>query len=562
MIFNFVHESPFYELTALLTLAAVIGSVGLYLRQPMIVSYIAVGVLAGSSMLGIVQSSENIEILADLGIAVLLFLVGLKLDLNLVRTIGGVSLVAGLGQVFFTAVMGYGIGILCGFDPLAALYVAIAISFSSTIIVVKMLSDRKELDSLHGRIATGFLIVQDLVVVLAMMVLSSMGVGEHITQESGSLSTPIPYVIIGGGVFLLGIGFFIRYLATPLVMQMAKSPELLVTFAIGWAALFAAVSSYVGFSQELGGLLAGVSLASTPIRETIIARLSSLRDFLLLFFFVILGSQLDIGAIGGQIMPALAFSLFVLLGKPLIVMILMGAMGYKRRTSFLSAFSIAQISEFSLIFMTMGVSLGMLDKQFLGLITLIGIITIGLSVYLITYSHQIYRFVEPFLGIFEKGAAIISGDTAQQNVEQGTHDVVLFGTGRYGLALAEQLKRYDLKILGVDFNPSEVKKWQHAGYDGLYGDAFDPEFLSSLSLDHVKWVISAMPQYNFGLVHEDPRIALIDTLRHHGYSGKIAVSTQHINEVSVLKHRGADLVFLPFHDAAERAVERLRDEGL
>ncbi|CAN0600081.1 unnamed protein product, partial [Ectocarpus sp. 12 AP-2014] len=254
----------FYEIAALLVLAAGVGFIGLMLRQPLIVSFIAVGILAGPSFLDIARSDEQIDLLAELGIAVLLFLVGLKLDFNLVRTLGPVALVTGLGQVVFTTVFGFLIALALGLDALTAFYVAIALTFSSTIIIVKLLSDKREIDALHGRIALGFLIVQDVVVVIAMIALSAIGVSSA-AGESGALSDVL--VVLGYGLAMLGaVVVFIRYVANPLVEQLSRAPELLVSFAIGWAALLAAVGHYLGFGKELGGLLAGVSLASTPFR--------------------------------------------------------------------------------------------------------------------------------------------------------------------------------------------------------------------------------------------------------------------------------------------------------
>ncbi|MFX3680433.1 MAG: cation:proton antiporter [Hyphomicrobiales bacterium] len=273
-------------------------------------------------MLDIARSDEYIDLLAELGIAVLLFLVGLKLDLNLVRTLGPVALLTGLGQVAFTTIFGFLIGLGLGLDPVTAIYVAIALTFSSTIIIVKLLSDKREIDSLHGRIALGFLIVQDIVVVLAMIMLSALGVG----AQSDSALTDILSVFGYGALMLVAVGLFIRYAANPLMERLSRAPELMISFAIGWAALLAALGHYFGFGKELGGLLAGVSLASTPFREAIAARLASLRDFLLLFFFIALGASLDLGVLGDNIGAAIVFSLFVLIGNPLIVLAIMGAM--------------------------------------------------------------------------------------------------------------------------------------------------------------------------------------------------------------------------------------------
>jgi len=556
---DLLHAFPFYELTALLALAAAIGFIGLLLRQPMIVSFIAVGVLAGPSALGVVQSRENIELLAELGIAVLLFLVGLKLDLKLVKTLGLVSLATGLGQVFFTAFFGFFLGLWLGLDVITSLYVAVALTFSSTIIIVKLLSDKKDVDSLHGRIAIGFLIVQDLFVVFAMMVLSALGVGAQGGEDADAI-VQIASILFHALIMLGFVMIFIKYMATPLVNKIVRSTELLIVFAIGWAALLAAIGDYFGLSKELGGLLAGISLASTPFREAIIARLSSLRDFLLLFFFIDLGTQLDLSLLGDQVYPALIFSLFVLIGNPMIVLIIMGLMGYRKRTGFLAGLTVAQISEFSLIFMTMGVTLGHINSESLGLVTLVGLITIALSVYMITYSHTLFQWLEPVLGIFERNVPVREETEANQHIEKGKYDVILFGLGSYGAAIAEHLKVYKLKPLAIDFNPDEVRNWQNQGYDAIYGDACDHEFIATLPLQYAKWVISAMPQLDLGVTHPDPRLILIDGLKREGFQGKIAVSTQKATEKAALVEYGATLVFLPVHDAAERAVMMMQQE--
>jgi Kef-type K+ transport system membrane component KefB len=558
---SFIHATPFYELTALIVMAAVIGFVGVLCRQPMIVSFIAVGVIAGPSALNIVQSPEHIELLAELGIVVLLFLVGLKLDLKLIRTLGPVALATGLGQVAFTSVIGYALGIALGLNTVTALYVAVALTFSSTIIIVKLLSDKKEVDSLHGRIAVGFLIVQDLVVVLAMMVLSALGIGAQ-AGEGDSVLAHIGSVLIYGLMMLGFVLLFIRYLATPLVSRIARSQELLITFAIGWAALLAAIGSQLGFSKELGGLLAGISLASTPFREAIVARLASLRDFLLLFFFIALGLQLNLSMLGEQLGPALILSIFVLIGNPLIVIIIMGFMGYRKRTGFLAGLTVAQISEFSLIFMAMGLSLGHVSAESLGLVTLVGLITIAMSVYMITYSHKLYGKLEPWLTIFERKKPYREEALEDKNGWDQPYDVILFGLGRYGKAIAYYLEKEGFNLLAVDFNPDEVRRWRNQGHRVMYGDASDPAFVSDLPLKGVKWVVAAMPQHDIGITHEDPRLSLIEGLKQQDYSGGIAVSTQHLDDQQTLKEKGATLIFLPFHDAAEKAVERIKATSL
>jgi Kef-type K+ transport system membrane component KefB len=551
----FVHDSPFFELATLLAFAAAVGFIGLLLRQPLIIGFIAVGVLSGPSALGLVRSHESIDLLAELGIAVLLFLVGLKLDLNLIRTLGVVAVATGLGQVAFTSILGFLIGLALGLDAVTSIYVAVALTFSSTIIIVKLLSDKREIDSLHGRIALGFLIVQDLVVVFAMVVLATLGVG----ADQGATERIILTIAYAAGA-VVAVLLFIRFVANPLVRRIARSPELLLTFAIAWAALLGALGERLGFSMELGGLLAGVSLASTPYREAIVSRLAPLRDFLLLFFFIALGSQLDIGRLGDQIAPAIVFSLFVLIGNPLIVMVIMGVMGYRKRTGFLAGLTVAQISEFSLIFTAMGVSLGHLQEETLGLVTVVGMVTIALSVYMITYSHHLYAVLEPAFSLLERAPR--NGRTREETPDEHAlarrnYDAIVFGLGRYGSIMATRLREAGWKVLGVDFNPEEVRRCRAEGFDALYGDASDHEFIDAMPLEGVRWIIAAFPPHEQPLSHENPRIALLDALRQRGFAGRVAVPAQTPREARTLKEKGAHLILLPFRDAAQRAARRI-----
>jgi Kef-type K+ transport system membrane component KefB len=554
-LLEFIHQSPLYELTALLAFSSIAGLIGLFLRQPMVVSFIAVGILAGPSALGLVKSKDHIELLAELGIALLLFLVGLKLDLKLIKTLGTVAIATGLGQVAFTSIAGFMIGLALGLDVITSVYVAIALTFSSTIIIIKLLTDKREVDSLHGKIALGFLIVQDLVVVIAMMVLSAFGVQG---EADGNALYAIGQTLIYGVIMLGFLSLFIRFVATPLMRKVTRSAELVIIFAIAWAAVLAGLGHELGFSKELGGLLAGISLASTPFREAIVARMSSLRDFLLLFFFIALGSHLDISNLGAQISPAIVFSLFVLIGNPLIVMVIMGFMGYRKRTSFSAGLTVAQISEFSLIFIAMGISLNHIGEETLGLVTLVGLVTIALSVYMITYSQQLFAVLAPALGFFERKNPFREVQEGKLDIENQTYDIIIFGAGRMGAAIADKLVTLGHKILAIDFDPDIVKRDSVRDYTIQFGDAYDPDFLAHLPLTNAKWVISAIPQHDTGLAEEDPRVLLLDCLSSQNFNGKVAVATHKKNEKDFLSSKGADYVFLPYEDAANCILEKIK----
>ena len=546
--------TSFTEVALLLVMAAAIGLFGILLRQPLIVSFIAVGLIAGPSALDVVHSDAQIDLLSELGIAVLLFLVGIKLDVKLVRSLGKVALLTGLGQVLFTSVFGYLIGLALGLGSVTSLYVAVALTFSSTIIIVKLLSDKREIDSLHGQIALGFLIVQDIVVVLAMIVLSAIGIGAEGGGGHGGGS--VLSVLASGAAMLALVVLFVRYIADPLTERLAGAPELLVIFAIAMAAMFAAIGDFVGLGKEVGGLLAGVALASTPYRETIAARLAPLRDFLLLFFFIALGATLDLSLLGTHVTGAIIFSLFVLIGNPLIVLVIMGTMGYRKRTGFLAGLTVAQISEFSLIFIAMGVSIGHVTEDALGLVTMVGLVTIATSTYMITYSHQLYAVFEPLLGIFERKG------TPREPSDAGTHQargyqVIIFGLGRFGTAIGLRLKKRGIRVLGVDFNPQAVRRWRDLGLEADFGDASDPELVAELPFRGAEWMVSTVPIHPTGLSHEDTRRTLIQLTRSAGFTGRIAAASQSVGDTEALFGAGVDLVLEPFQDAADRAVDLL-----
>jgi Kef-type K+ transport system membrane component KefB/Trk K+ transport system NAD-binding subunit len=538
--------NAFVEIAAILGIATLTGIVGQKLRQPLIIMFLATGILAGPSVLGIIQSYEQIELLAHVGIALLLFIVGLKLDLNLIRTTGPVALATGLGQITFTSLIGFAIAIAMGMSYLSAAYVSVALTFSSTIIIVKLLSDKREIDSLHGQIAIGFLIVQDIAAILALVGLTTLG-----ASVGGQDPGYVPFLVIGAkGVGLLGaVALLMRYILPHLTRRLAHSLELLTLFAIAWAVILGAGSELLGFSKEVGAFLAGVSLASTPFRDSIGARLTGLRDFLLLFFFIDLGSRLDWSMVGSQWGASLVFSLFVLVGNPLIVLVIMGIMGYRRRTGFLAGLTVAQISEFSLILAALGLSIGHITEETMGLITLVGVVTIFLSTYMILYSSSLYRVLSSLLRIFERRdpyrEAAIDTMTDASSV-----DVILVGLGNYGSGLTEHLLRRKNTIMGIDFDPGALDKWRSRGVSVLYGDMADPEMHEQLPLKRARWVVSTVRS-------KEMNLALIHHLKNYGYTGRVALTAATGQEAAEFEKAGANMVFRPLRDATEQAADAL-----
>ena len=535
----------FEQIAAVLAVCVVAGILSVLLRQPLVVGLIAAGIAVGPQVFGIVEASDEIALLAKLGISLLLFIVGLKLDVRLIGRLGPVALATGLGQVAFTSLIGYGIARGLGFPPVPALYIAVALTFSSTIIIVKLLTDKGELEDLHGRIAIGFLIVQDLVVVLAMIVITASA------DTSAGLGSRVSGVALRGAL-LVGLTIaFGRYVAPRVTHLLARQSELLTLGGIAWAVLLAALSIQLGFSEEVGAFLAGTSLASTPYRDAISGRLSTLRDFMLVFFFIQLGTRFDLASALDQIGSAILFSLFVLIGNPIIVMVIMGIMGYRKRVSFKAGLTVAQISEFSLILIALGASQGQVGNDVVGLVTAVGLITIAASTYLIIGSDAIYERIEPLLRVFER--SIASADPLlDERVRRPEYLVV--GLGRLGSTLMEELQERGIDALGVDFDPRSAFSESHDN-DVLYGDADDPALAEVLPLTEARWVICTVRAL-------DPTLTLVRSLRAIGYRGGIAVATEDPDDCALLREAGADVAVQPLHVAVVPLLDAILDHDL
>jgi hypothetical protein len=329
----------------------------------------------------------------------------------------------------------------------------------------------------------------------------------------------------------------------------------LTLFAIAWAIGLASAGTSLGFSKEVGAFVAGVALAATPYRAILAARLVSLRDFLLLFFFIDLGVQIDMGHLGAALGPAILFSVIVLVGKPIMIMATVGGMGYTRRTAATSGLAMGQISEFSLILAGLGLGLGHIDKATMGLITLVGLITIGLSTYMILYNHWLYERLVPVLNVFRFGSLRREEQTVNAAREITDQiDTIVFGLGRYGRNIAQELQRRGRSVLGVDFDPERVKYWQQQGLATLYGDLEDAELFHALPLANAKWVVNTIPE-------RDKSLVMLHSLQHSDFAGCTAVTADTLQHRQLLLDAGADVVLLPFRDAAAEAADMLASDG-
>ncbi len=522
--------SEIVQLAVVLSVASILGYLAKLLRQPLILAYLLTGLLLHYFYPAGME--DSLRIFADMGIMFLLFLVGLEINYESFKAVSKPALIIGLTQVVVTFGAGFWIATLLHFGIVSASYIGIALTFSSTIIAVKVLTEKRDMHSLYGRIAVGILLIQDLVAVILLVILSGVRGGEGIEY------LPI-LAVVGKAVVLFGIMLYLGRKVLPSVLdRVARSHELLFVMSLAWVFLVATFAKMIGFSVEIAGFLAGLSLANSAEHFQISARVRPLRDFFILIFFVALGSSITFSNVGESMVSVFILSLFVLIGNPLIVLIAMGLMGYRKRTSFMTGMAIAQISEFSLVLVALGAKIGHLDNGVVSLIAAVGLTTFVLSSYLLQHSELLFRFFAKALSLFEKRKA---KDDKMFN-EEFHKPIILIGAHRTGQSILDNLNPKD--VLAIDFNPEILPQLQRRKVDYLFGDLADQEIFEKANFDEAKLVISTSPDLEDNLM-------LISELKDLLERPKIIVRAETEKDAELLYAHGADYVLLPHFTAGQ-----------
>jgi len=523
------------ELGLIIVVATVVGILFRVLRQPLILAYIATGVILGASFFNVIASPHIVEALSTLGVAFLLFLVGLTLNVKVLREVGKVSLFAGLGQVIFTAILGTGLALLLGFGMVEAVFIGVAFTFSSTIIIIKLLLDQDELETLHGKIAIGILIVQDVVAVLALLFVTSFGTTTGLTG--------IAINIFIGGLGLIIVAFLLsRYVIGKLFYYFAQSQELLFLTSLSWLAIIAGISEAFGFSIEIGAFIAGITLAPLPYSYNISGKVKYLRDLFLVLFFVSLGTRLVAESLFAVMTTALVFSAFILLINPLIIFIIMGFMGYTPRTNFKISFSVAQISEFSLILIALGNIRGFVSDEVTVIAIIVAVVTIAISSYFITYADKLYDlFPKRILNLlqFRRPAS-----NMKKELQTKKYAAAFLGFGKMGRTVFENMNFEKKEVLVVDFNPSIAMEAIKSKLNFLFADITD--------VDTIDLITKTSPPLIFSSIEDvEPNEVLLKKLAGRKDILKVLVS-ENVRNARYFYELGADLVIVPSITASER----------
>lgn len=526
------------ELAVIISIAACLGVAAKLLKQPIILAYLATGLIIGYFGFFNLADKETFQLFSSIGIMFLLFLVGLEINYTSLRLVGKSALIIGLGQLVFTFIIGFLIALFFGFNNLISAYIAIALTFSSTIIVVKLLSEKKDLNSLYGKISVGMLLVQDFVAILLLIFLAG------IKTDKGMVFADIFLTVVKGGILFVLMLYLGRKIFPLIFNKAARSQELLFLISLAWVFAVAAVVKKIGFSLEIGGFLAGLALANSAEHFEISGRIKPLRDFFILIFFAILGSSIIFSGFSGLILPIIVLSIFVLIGNPLIVLIIMWLLGYRKRTSFLTGLTVAQISEFSLVLAALGFKLGHINKDIVSLITAVGVITIALSSYLIIYADSIFKRLSPYLKFFERKN--LKEDEFQ--IKEFNKPIILIGSHRTGQSIAFNLPKEDLLI--IDFDPEIIAQLKKRGYEYIFGDIADREIFEKANFVQARLIISTSPDLEDNLT----LLSQLSVLPNRK-NLKVVLRARTEKEAEILYNpptgEGADYVLLPHFTAGQ-----------
>ncbi|MAG47053.1 sodium:proton exchanger [archaeon] len=535
----------FLGLAVIIIACVVLGLVARLVKQPLIIAYIIAGILLGPLVFNIITSAEKFSVFAEIGIAFLLFIVGLNMNFKSLRDVGKISLITGFGQIIFTSLIGFLIGKLVGLTNIEAIYVSVALTFSSTIIIIKLLSDKGDLETLYGKISIGILLVQDFVAIFALVLVTGISGGDN-----GSLSIFLLKTFLKAVILFLGAVFLYETVVPRLFYRISKNHELLFMGAIAWCFGVSAFAIYLGFGIEIGAFLAGITLAALPYAHEISSRIRPLRDFFIAIFFANLGLSIVSLDASSVIIPAIIFSLFVLIGNPLIVLILMGIFGHKKRTGFLVGLTVAQISEFSLILIALGIKFGQLDDRIVSLVTIVGIVTILTSTYMITHSKQIYNRFSKYLDFFQKRN--IKEKFVVVDNHDKRYDIIICGAHRMGHGIVKSLKELKKKsFLVVDFNPDVIERLKKEKVKHLFGDISDVEVIDRLVEYKPKIVVSTIPDY-------DDNILLINEFKEDSKEVFVFVTAKNLHDAVDLYKKGADIVLFPEILAGQKIIDYLK----
>lgn len=525
------------DLSIIIIAAALMAIIAYFLKQPPVLAYIVGGFLIGPFGFKLIRDIGTVETIGEFGIALLLFVVGLELSIDRIKRVGATAALIGCAEVAIITAVGFLIAGAFGFSRIESIYIGFILAFSSTLIAIKLLSDNRELDTLHGKIMLGVLLIQDVIVILALTLLINTDVSAFTLARMAVLGVSL----------LAAAALTTKYLLPQIFKKIVKEKELLFLFALAWCFVFAGVASFFGFSIAIGAFIAGVALANFPYNIEIIGRVKPIRDFFVTIFFVAIGIQIVPTISKSFYLPTILFFIIVIFLKPFVISVLVSMHKYARRTAFLSGIGLAQVSEFSVILAMQGVLLNQISESILSIAIILTAITMLISTYLAKYDNKIYRALGHILLFFNKKR---EHDIKYITEDMNNH-VIIFGADRTGRKIVNSLRELGAKLVVVDYNPDIIYGLISRKVNCICGDAEDPEILDRINLSKACAIISTIPQINTNQL-------IIRTLKRKNRDAIFFSVAQNVKDALKLYEDGADYVILPSMLAGEKLLDIIK----
>ncbi len=518
-------EIIIFDIAVILILAAMFAFVARMLKQPLIPAYVLAGLVLGPLVLGVVSDIYIIKAFSEIGIAFLLFGAGLEISFRKIRE-ANLKKIALIGTIQVVSIFGL-VMLMSNFLGLSSLqvaYIGICLAFGSTMVDVKLLADRNELVTLHGRLVLGILLFEDLIAIIAIIIFTSGGLAFDLMAVA----------FMKLGFILLAAVILQRFGLDRLFRFAAQSTEFLFLCSLAVLFSFIVLAYTLHLSIVIGAFIAGVILANSPFKIELESNITPLRDFFAILFFVALGMQLVFDGVGEKLLLLGFFLLVAFLIKPLILLVSLRLTGYQPRTSFFTAASLSQLSEFALIIGTIGMTAGVLDSSLFSVIALTTIITMSFTPYSIKYKdkvYQVFRYPMEWLSFLPVHEVLAYSNKQDK-------EILLIGSHRMGGALMKELLHKKDKLLVIDYNPEVIGVLMKKKVSCVYGDVCSPEMLDKIDMKKLKLVISTIPDY-------EQTMFLLKKVKNLAPNVKIIVVGSRISETLSLYQAGADYVVTP-----------------
>lgn len=535
-------DSVFPGLSLIIVIGAIIAFIMRLANQPLIIGHILTGIIVGPAVLHLAKSPSTLTLFSDLGIALLLFIIGLGLNPRIVREVSGTASAVGLIQVTAVTIIGWLAGSWLGLPSRSAALLGACMAISSTVIILKVLGDKHEQSRLYGKIAISVSLVQDLVAI-ALVVVTSAGSGEDLAVGS-VISLAIKGVVLA---------FLIYWSASRLlpIFQnlISGSQEFLFLFAVAWGLGSATLFQKIGLSSEIGALLAGICLAAQPYAQEVAARLRPLRDFFLIVFFIALGANLSFGHIGAMLDILVMALILAVVIKPLSAMAVLGYLGYTKRTSFKASVALAQVSEFSIVLMLLAERRGLISGDLVTVMTFVALFSIATSAYLMLFSDRVYGRLERYLGLFERS------HTHSEARQPGNYEMVLFGYQKGGHEFINVFRQMSKNFVVIDYDPEVIEVLENRKIHHLFGDATDVELLEEANVAKAKLVVSSVTDFEVNSF-------LLNFLDRQKSGAVVITQADNPKQAAALYDLGASYVILPHFIGGEQVGAFVRKSGL